>query len=225
MHWLLIAVLAARACAQPHSVRVDLHDAQVGSTTIFITLDVVTGVSPNVSLSWSLPPAAAAQTSYSLLITAPTSAKDPLANRTVLSRTEPGSAPMASFPRTALSPATPYDAVVSVTFTNANGSSVVTGWSAPLRFHTSAGAAEWATAAPVWAPKCGGAPGPKEPSFAAFTGTLPVALPAGSDGILAAYIYATAAPPIYNDPWCVRCIARCVSLAFALAVEQGRGRC
>ena len=196
------AAAAAAAAASPFALRVDLQDSQPGGS-LFITLDsFVTGVSPNVSVSWSLPPSVSSQTAFSLLLTTPTSATDARANRTILSLLGvQGGSPRAAFPRSALSPATPYDASVSITYVTANGSAASSAWSAPLRFHTSAGAAQWAGSAPIWAPKCAGAPGPAQPRFAAFTAALPVALPAASDGVLAAYLYATAAPPIYSDPW------------------------
>ena len=201
----MFAALCARAYNDPPSgLRVDLQEAQAGGGSLFITLDLATGISPNVSIGWELPSAAVTQIAYSLVLTTPTSAADAHTNKTVLSLSNVSSAlPMLFFARTALTAATAYDAVVSVTYTpaTAGNSTIVSTWSAPLRFHTGASAAQWAGAAPVWAAKCAGASGAAQPAFAAFSSSIPIELPAASDGVLSAYVYATAAPPIYSDPW------------------------
>ena len=195
------AAAAAAAVGPPFMVRVDLQEFQPGGHGIFVTLDAVFGVGPNVSVSWALPPEAAAQTSFSVLVTRPTSAGNGGANATVVaSGTVASAAQLFSFARGALAPASEYDVSVSATVTAADGSGAqATGWSYPLRFFTSAGSALWAQSVPVWAPKCAGAPGPAQPQFALFYANAKVALPAASDGVLSALLYATSAPPIYND--------------------------
>ena len=70
----------------------------------------------------------------------------------------------------------------------------------PLPFFTSAGSASWIASKPIWAAKCGSS-GDKNPHFALFHANVNIAIPSGSNGILSSLFYATAAPPIYNDPW------------------------
>jgi len=194
------AAAAAGAVGAPFQLRVDLQEQQPGGGGLFVTLDAVYGVSANVSVSWALPPGALAQTGFSVLVTRPTSANGN-ANATVVSSGSVASAAqLFSFARAALAPASAFDVAVSATVTAADGSSQATAWSQPLRFFTSAGGALWAQSAPVWAPKCAGAPGPAQPQFALFYANAPIAVPAASDGVLSALLYVTAAPPIYNDP-------------------------
>jgi hypothetical protein len=197
---LVAAAAAAQQPGAPFNVRVDLQEDQPDQTHgLFVTLDAVFGVMPNVSISWALPPFAASQTSFSVLVTQPASASSN-ANTTVLSKTLSSPAQLFSFARSTLAPATAYDVAVSATVTLADGSSSALGWSEPTRFYTSAGAALFAQSAPVWPPKCAGAPGPAQPQFALFHADVPVAVPAASDGVLSALMYVTSAPPIYNDP-------------------------
>ena len=196
------AAAAAAAVAPPLMVRVDLQEWQPGGRGLFVTLDAgVFGVSPNVTISWALPPEAAAQTGFSVVVTRPTAAGSNANATVVASGAVASAAQLFGFARSALAPASAYDVSVSATVTAADGSAQATGWSQPLRFFTSAGAAVWAQSAPVWAPKCAGAPGPAQPQFALFFANAKVAVPAASTGILSALLYATAAPPIYNDPW------------------------
>jgi hypothetical protein len=197
----LVAAVASAAPqpSVPFHLRVDLQEAQPDQTLgLFVTLDAVFGVMPNLTISWALPTIAASQTSFTVLVTQPASSDS---NTTVLSKTLSSPAQLFSFSRSALAPATAYDVVVSATITLADGSSAALGFSQPTRFYTSAGAALWAQSAPVWPPKCVGAPGPAQPQFALFHADVPVAVPAASDGVLSALMYVTAAPPIYNDPW------------------------
>ena len=200
-----IALFAAAAAASapvppPFRVRIDLHEWQAGGHGIFVTLDSVFGVGPNLTVTWALPPAAVMQTAFTVLVTQTTDSSTN-ASTTVLSKTVPSAAQLFSFPRAALSPASAYDVSVSATVTAADGSSQATGFSRALRFFTSAGAALWAQSAPVWAPKCASAPGPAQPQFSLYYANAKVPVPAASNGVLSALLYVTAAPPIYNDPW------------------------
>ena len=179
----------------PYALRVDLHDAQQQGA-IFIPLDSQTGVASNVSVAWALPAAGGGGGGdWSLRVTTPLSAGNASAWATVVSLSGPGGgAQAAAFPRSALRAATAYDVAVRV-----DGGA----WSQALRFYTSASqAAHWAATAPVWPAKCAGGGGPAQPRFAAFRGAARLApLPPAADGILSALVYATAAPPIYGDPW------------------------
>ena len=198
------AAAAAAAVPPPFGLRVDLQESQDytgGGHGLFVTLDAPYGVASNLTVSWALPAEAASQTSFSVVVSRPTSASSNASAVVVSATAVASAAQLFSFARARLAPATAYDVTVSATVTLADGSQSASGWSAPLRFFTSAGAALWAQSAPVWAPKCAGAPGPAQPSFAVFYANVKLAVPAASDGVLSALVYATAAPPIYNDPW------------------------
>jgi hypothetical protein len=194
--WLLCVACDALLCVgaiAPTQVRVDLQEAQ-GAGSLFVSLD---GTFRNVSISWALPPAFARQTSFTLLVTRPTDASGP--NATVFSRTVTSATPLyTALPRSTLAPSTGFDVVVAVTGTDAGGGVLTSAFSQPLRFFTSASNAEWTAngGAPVWAPKCAGAPGPSTPQFALFK-----ASPTPSAPVLYALLYVTASPAIYNDPW------------------------
>jgi hypothetical protein len=188
--------------APPFDVRIDLHEWQAGGYGVFVTLDSVFGVGPNLTVSWALPPAAVAQTSFTVQVTQQTDSANNASGSVVLSKTAASSAQLFSFPRAALAPASVYDVSVSATVTtSSNGSSQATGFSRALRFATSAGAALWAQSAPIWAPKCASAPGPAQPQYTLYFADAKVPVPAASNGVLSALLYVTAAPPIYNDPW------------------------
>jgi hypothetical protein len=187
-------------------VRIDLHDRQYlneqqPGTGLFITLDSVTGSGPNVTFSWSLPVSFVSQTYFAILVTRPIDSKLGT-NATVFSSgmRQSSSQIFTGLPRSSLSPNTAYNVQVMISGTLTNSSSSTSSWSDALPFFTSAGSAAWSSSAPVWAAKCGSS-GDKNPHFALFHADVQISIPAASNGILSALLYATAAPPIYNDPW------------------------
>jgi hypothetical protein len=208
MRALAFAALLALASAQaPHRLRVDAHLLGLGATSesaaapaAFIALPAPAlpfGTPAALAVSWALPADAAAQSAARVVITRPTDALGARAPAVVYdSGLVAGAAQTLPVPRAALAPATAYDVAVQVQFGAADAPSL-SNFSRAERFFTAAGPALWAppNSEAVWAPTCGGA----NSSFARFAVAVPLALPAGADGVLSALFFATASPPIYDD--------------------------
>lgn len=146
---MLIAV--AMAQSRPFNVRVDLQEAQAGSS-LLVSLDEHVGIGPNLSVMWALPPELSPQSSFAVIITKPTGIFG--ANATIVtSGVRTGAAQSFSeIARSSLQPNTAYDLAVRVN----QGA-----WCEPLRFFTSAGASAWAQSSPVWPASCGAAGTPR----------------------------------------------------------------
>jgi hypothetical protein len=205
----------------PTRLRADLTAATPANPFPLLTLDALAFASPNVSLTWELPPGAV-QTAASVVVT----------SRAGIvawsSGTLPTAAQSAAFPRALLAPATAYTWTVSVQASPSGP------WlaSLPSPFFTGASAAHWAQSAPVWAQPGDGTCSPltpvnATPSFARFSYEAPI--PPSAD-IESAFLYITGAPPVYADPWNVTKLLGGYSLRLGpaqplLGVGPGRTAC
>jgi hypothetical protein len=180
---MLSATLVAVAGLDPKRIRVDLASSSSVSRTPFITLDNVTGSSLAVSVMWELS-SDGAQTAFCVNVSM---TGGPLAWSSGIVNS---SAQLTYFPRATLTAESLYAVTVAVR-------DVIGIWTLQnTTFLTSASAASWAMSSPIWAAQCNHSSA--VPSFARFL-AFPSIPMAASDSLHAALVYATGAPPIYND--------------------------
>ena len=195
----------------PTFLRVDLH-LDNNLPTPFVTLDSITSSTPNVSLSWALPPGLR-QTSYLVTVV------DDANNTAWTSGWVPSTQRACSLlPRTVLARSRAYVWRVAV-----KGDDGVSSLAASQRFFTFLSVAALAATSPVWAAPCGSSSAP--PKFALFKGT--VALPSNRT-LLTALLFITGSPPIYSDPWNVTKILGGYKVRVSgvlLGVGPGRAAC
>lgn len=185
---LVLAFLAMPAAnAAPFGLRVDFAVSSPSLPTPFVSLDAITGMLPNATLTWQLP-MGATQNAYSVTVST-SSGSTAWASGVTTSQVQ-----LAYFPRAILAPESKYTWAVAVRAIDGTWET-----SAPSPFFTSASPATWAATAPIWAAPCGWNGSVATPAFARFAASPLIPAPASGVALDVALVYATGAPPSYND--------------------------
>lgn len=186
------ACLLAYSCAwcsttaaAPVLLRVDLHlhaDC-AAAAPVFVSLDAVTGLGPNVSFVWALLAGVPTQSAARVVVTTPTDAATGANAWTragcLARRRRSACRAHSSRPRRRMT---------------GRWRSATVAACRHVRWRGSVGRVR----ARVWAAPCAGGAAPP-PAFARFHAA--VALPAGRAPPLSALLYVTGASPVYSDPW------------------------